>query len=238
MIRYKMERKMNTTEIIKPNVSLVQKKHIYYELDETGQMKHRPAWLGDSFAFLYDSIMKKSVFPKKFAGSWDDHHRVLKELLSSRVNQYILELGTGSGIAAQWLQPSVHYAGVDVSAGLLKRAVTRFSKAGFNDSDFYVADVNDLPFQNEIFDVCLCILTMNFFENLKIVVAEIQRVLKSGSLFYGCVPIPDRLERNSKIQGTLRSEQQLRDIFEQYHFSFVPLPVQNGALYYFSGEKI
>ncbi|HQC37159.1 MAG TPA: hypothetical protein PLF98_02515 [Thermotogota bacterium] len=54
-------------------------------------MRFRP-WLGDSLSFLYDSIMKRSVFPKKFAADQQKHDLILKEELSGFRKMKVLEL--------------------------------------------------------------------------------------------------------------------------------------------------
>lgn len=222
----------------KSGVRMVEKKHLWFELDSQGKPKSGKRWLSDAFAFLYDRIMKNSIFPKKFAADMQRHQQILQEALETVRNKRVLELGTGSGAAIQYLDYQNEYSGVDVSPGLLLRAAKKFARAGFRQPDFYILNAADLPFNANYFDACLCILTLNFFADIPAVVKEVQRVLKPGGYFLGCVPVPEWNHQKSKIQGTLFSAAELEQIFEQNHFRFRNLPVKNGALFYFAAEKM
>ncbi len=50
--------------MIKKEISIIQKKGINYRLNSGRIIKQKP-WLGDLLSFKYDSIMEKSIFPKK-----------------------------------------------------------------------------------------------------------------------------------------------------------------------------
>jgi len=229
---------MKNESRIKPGTKLVEKNHILYELNSNGKVKKYNTWLGDRFAFLYDIIMKKSVLPVKLDSDPNLHDEILKQELSSLHSMNVLELGTGTGCAVQWLDKGNHYSGVDVSPGLLRRAVKRFDKAGYKDPRFYIANVEDMPFQDSCFDVCLCILTLNFFRDIDAVVKQVRRVLRKAGLFFGCVPVPERNRRNSTIQGVLHSQSELGEIFKRNGFKFESRPVSNGALFYFRATRL
>jgi ubiquinone/menaquinone biosynthesis C-methylase UbiE len=228
---------MNSSRGLKPGTRLVKKRGLLYPADANGRAITQKRWLGDLFAFLYDRIMEKSIFPKKFSSDLEAHHQIMTAALSSLNGQTVLELGTGSGVAVRWLDPAVEYSGVDVSPGLLKRAARAFRSAGFESVRLYVCDVEDLPFEDEWFDGCLCVLTLNFFPDLDAVVRQVSRVLKADGWFVGCVPVPERNEENRPIQGTLRSAGELEETFVSHGFDFRELPETNGALYYFTARK-
>lgn len=95
----------------------------------------------------------------------------------------VLELGTGSGSAVHFLSSDNQYTGTDISSGLLKQAAKQFIKAGFPNPEFYVVSADDLPFERSTFDVCLCILSLNFIGNIEKVFEEISRVLLPNGLF-------------------------------------------------------
>ena len=194
-------------------------------------------WLGDSFAFLYDAIMKKSVFPRKFGADMERHYLILRQELENIQKKRVLELATGSGSAVNFLSHSNQYAGTDISPGLLKKAVKKFRSAGFVEADFYLASAHDLPFADETFEVCLCILSLNFFDNLEQVFQEVNRVLAGGSLLLCSVPVPERNRLGRTIRGRLHSEDVLRQTLEKNGFRFESLPWANGALLYFKGVK-
>lgn len=223
--------------MLKEGTKIVKRNGLNFVL-ETGDkpLRFKP-WLGDALAFLYDTIMEKSVFPKKFAADIDEHYDILRQELKDVENRRVLELATGSGSAVNFLHPNNRYAGTDISPGLLGKATTKFRAAGFRDADFYLASASDLPFDDAMFDVCLCILSLNFFDDLAGVLREVNRVLAGDSLFLCCVPVPERNRLCRKIRGRLYSEEELRQTVENHGFRFNSIACENGALFYFRGVK-
>jgi len=201
------------------------------------KIKYKP-WLSDLFSVFYDSIMKKSVFPNKLQASMDNHLKFLKEKLNNVHNSCILELGTGSGNLSDIVSCDNKYVGLDISEGLLKIASKRFKKEGFNKPEFYIGSADDLPFQDNIFDICLCNLSLNFFKDTDIVIKEIKRVLKNKGVFICSVPIPERNKNDSIIRGNLYKQNELQDIFIRNGFIFTLYNFINGAILYFKAEKI
>jgi len=217
----------------KKEVSFLIKKNIFYSLDENGNSKNHQPWLADIFSFLYDIIMEKSIFPKKFNGDINKHLDILKNEFSKIHNANILEIATGSGNAAFFLNKDNAYTGIDISSGLLKKAYTRFKKSGLKKFELYNAAADNLPFQNSVFDFAFCNLSLNFFGDIELFISELKRVLIVGSSFFCSVPIPERAAADTTIRGTLYSENELKLFFKKHNFNFESLPHENGALLYF-----
>jgi ubiquinone/menaquinone biosynthesis C-methylase UbiE len=191
-----------------------------YFLDEKRRkVRYRP-WLGDSLGFLYDLIMEKNIFPKKFAASLEKHYQILGEMLQDVHNMEVLELAIGSGSAIHFPANDNHYTGSDISVSLLKQARKKFVKYGFKDSEFYVMSSNAQVFEANNFQVCLCILAINFLNDFPLVVQELSHILQPGGYFYGCVPVPERDKTGSPVRGTLYSSEELEEIFSRYNFRF------------------
>jgi ubiquinone/menaquinone biosynthesis C-methylase UbiE len=110
-------------------------------------------------------------------------------------------------------------------------------KAGFPNPIFYVVSADDLPFENSTFDVCLCILSLNFIGNVEKVFHEIRRVLIPDGLFICSVPVPERNKLQTTIRGVLYSEVELEKTCQKYGFKFVRFSCQNGALLYFKAIR-
>jgi ubiquinone/menaquinone biosynthesis C-methylase UbiE len=221
----------------KPDVKILNKGKLGYIAQSDGGYKKFKPWLGDSFAFLYDFIMNRSVFPKKFGGDVRKHYQILSREMADIRGRRILELGTGSGSAIHFLDSGNHYTGTDVSPGLLKQAVKRFEKAGFPSPEFYVVSADDLPFENGVFDVCLCILSLNFIGNVEKVFLEVDRVLRPSGVFVCSVPVPEKNRLNSTIRGVLYSEAGLERMCRDHGFKYERIPGENGALLYFKASK-
>jgi ubiquinone/menaquinone biosynthesis C-methylase UbiE len=120
----------------------------------------------------------------------------------------------------------------------LNKAYKAFKNKGFKQAEFYVTTVNSLPFIDNVFSVCLCILSLNFFNDIEQVFKEIKRVLVPGGFFMCCVPVPERKTENTIIRGTLYTEEELKIICKNKSFEFQSLPYKNGALLYFKAFKI
>jgi ubiquinone/menaquinone biosynthesis C-methylase UbiE len=217
-------------------IEIVEKNGLQYVI-QPGKKKNVKPWLGDLFSIFYDRIMEKSIFPKKFQGDINEHFDILESELHALKNYRILELGTGSGNAIQFLNRQNYYTGIDVSPGLLKQARRRLLENKFKDFALYVTSAQVLPFQNEQFDVCLCFLSLNFFPDLEMVIQRIFDLLRPGGYFFCCVPVPERIYNKAKIHGSLYSEQRLKTYFEKYGFQFQSCAFTNGALLYFKAWR-
>jgi len=217
---------------MKDDIEIITKNRIKYVV-EHGRTKRFKPWLGDIFSFLYDFIMKSSIFPKKFGGDINTHHEILSREIKGIQGKRVLELATGSGSAVHFLGNENQYTGTDISPGLLRKAVKNFASAGFKNAEFYVVSADDLPFDDNIFDICLCILSLNFFTDIRKVFQEIKRVLVPGAVFICSVPVPEKNRTQSTIRGTLYSEKELDKLCWEHGFRFDKIPGENGALLYF-----
>jgi SAM-dependent methyltransferase len=224
---------MQENNKLKPGIEVINKRGIYYVVEDGGRLLKFKPWLGDAFSFLYDFIMRNSIFPKKFGGDINQHFAILTEELKGVHKKRVLELAAGSGSAVNFLPNDNQYTGSDISTGLLKRAVKNFRNAGFKNTEFYVSSAEEVPFGDNRFEVILCILSLNFFRNIKEVLQEIKRVASPEALFICSVPVPERNRLKSTIRGTLYSKEELEKLCQEYGFSFESLPAKNGSLLYF-----
>ena len=222
--------------MIKENIEITKKGNISY-ITENGKVVRFKPWLTNVVSFLYDLAMVKSVFPKKLEASFGDHIRFLEDKYSGIHGKKVLELAAGSGHLAEILPSDNKYIGVDISEGLLKIADKKFKKAGFKDFNLFLCSADDLPFSDDFFDVCVCNLSLNFFEDVKRVIAEVKRVLKGQGKFLCNVPVPERKKGKNNIRGKLYSEEELKSLFEKNGFKFSSDEFRNGSLLYFEGEE-
>lgn len=227
---------MQEKNMLPSGIRVIKKQDLYYIAQSDNRINRFKPWLGDSFSFLYDFIMKRSIFPKKFGGDISKHYEILRQELQDVHGRCVLELATGSGSAVNFLANDNQYVGTDISSGLLKKAVKNFKAAGFQEAEFYVTSADDLPFNDNIFSVCLCILSLNFFNDVKKVFQEINRVLLPDGVFICSVPVPERNTLQSTIRGTLYSEAELAGICQEHGFRFDRISCQNGALLYFKAS--
>ncbi|HPR96392.1 MAG TPA: class I SAM-dependent methyltransferase [Thermotogota bacterium] len=222
--------------LLKDGLELQEKNNINYVVRDGELLRYQP-WTGGVMGAMYDSVMRGSVFPRKFGADYFKHYDILKDQLSSLENKKILEIGTGTGLLCNFLHRSNCYYGSDVSDGLLKKALKVLKKKHFKESLLFHCSGDDLPFENDQFDIILCNLTMNLFPNTDLFLSEVQRTLKLEGGFFCSVPVLDRKRGKGEIEGKLFSEDTLKELFYQKGFFFSTLHYQNGAVFYFVARK-
>lgn len=224
--------------MLKSDVEVVQKEDLFFLVGSDGGVKRFKPWLGDMASFLYDPVMTRFIFPKKLGADMNRHYEILREELAPIGQARVLELAAGSGGAVHFLDLANVYVGTDISPGLLRQAAKRFRNAGFDDARFYITGAEDLPFSDGRFDCCLCILSLNFFNDANRVLGEVRRVLNSGGRLVCAAPVPERNERRSLIRGTLRTEIEIEELCRKHDLDFQSLPARNGALLYFRAVAV
>jgi hypothetical protein len=60
--------------------------------------------------------------------------------------------------------------------------------------------------------------------------------MKTSSVFYCSIPVPEKKDPKVVIHGNLYSENELKIHFEKFNFIFYPRPIENGALLYFNAR--
>lgn len=109
--------------------------------------------------------------------------RELIELCHIGEGKYILEVGCGVGVTACYIakKHGCRVFGVDISERMVERSNQRAKKDGVEDKvKFRVADAQNLPFEDGLFDAVICESVVAFPEDKKRVVGEYRRVTKPG----------------------------------------------------------
>lgn len=114
--------------------------------------------------------------------SYGDHARSLYDYVIKTTNQYrhesVLDVGCGTGkVLSEILkEKDVKGSGIDLSEEMVKIAVERLGA----DADVRCGDSEHLPWNDNSFDVILCIDSFHHYPRPQIVLAEMKRVLRSG----------------------------------------------------------
>lgn len=107
----------------------------------------------------------------------------LIELCHIGEGKHVLEVGCGVGRTACYIAKryDCRVVGVDISEGMINRSNERAKREGAeNRVEFKVADAQDLPFENILFDAVIGESITAFPENKQRAVGEYVRVTKSG----------------------------------------------------------
>lgn len=112
------------------------------------------------------------------------HKSVLSELQTRNLeNLRVLEVGCGNGDFSNYLSLNTNkldITGVDFSNESIKIANEKKISFGALTSNFEVADAENLPFDNESFDLILSCECLEHVPNPQKMIEEIYRVLKKG----------------------------------------------------------
>ncbi len=106
--------------------------------------------------------------------------------VSIKKGDAVLDLGSGAGfdcfLAAEKTGKFGKVVGVDITPEMVRQAKKNAEKTGFNNVEFVVGDIEDLPFENNSFDVIISNCVINLSNRKKQVFEEAYRVCKPGGM--------------------------------------------------------
>ncbi len=133
----------------------------------------------------------------------------------------VLDLGSGAGndcfVARSIVGEQGHVTGLDFTKEMIKKARTNNLKLGFKNVKFVQGDIEQMPFNDNMFDVVISNCVLNLVPNKKLAFLEIYRVLKKGGHF--CVSdvvlkgeLPEKLKNDAEMYaGCVSGASQLDD---------------------------
>jgi ubiquinone/menaquinone biosynthesis C-methylase UbiE len=108
----------------------------------------------------------------------------LVEIARPQPGWVVLDVATGGGHTALAFAPHVMRAvATDLTPRMLEKAEAHITSQGVTNVEFRTADAEDLPFDDETFDLVTCRIAPHHFDSIPDFLAEVHRVLKPGGLF-------------------------------------------------------
>ena len=146
--------------------------------NEEGSKKEQVAKMFDNISERYDFL--NHILSLNIDKGW---RRKVVRMASQGNPQSILDVATGTAdlaIALKKVQPR-EIIGVDISQGMLDVGQKKISGKGLGELiTLKLGDSEDLPFENDRFDVVTVAFGVRNFENLEKGLSEIRRVLTPG----------------------------------------------------------
>ena len=147
----------------------------------------RIARVMDFVAPIYESRLFASVLLKlsdiRSSGSQfidsiaSFHSESLKGITGS-----VLDVACGPATYSRRIaSPSRNVYGIDVSMGVLRQGMTYVTRDGIVGVHLARARVEELPFENGVFDGCVCSGSLHLFPNTVLSLREIARTMKPGA---------------------------------------------------------
>lgn len=144
------------------------------------------------------------------------------EFLAPGTGMRFLDVGSCANLICKKLHewPSEYY-GIDISPKLIKASQNFVKRNKIKIGGLYVAEVAQMPFENDFFDICAVIGVLEYFdiEYIKKALKELHRVLKPQSRVVVDMPNFDHPERSTMIElegylGRTRKDVPNNDEFE------------------------
>jgi len=171
-------------------------------------------------------------------------NRYTLEALQAQPGNHILEIGMGNGMFVRELfalQNDIRYTGLDASDVMVHEA--RLHNETFitnGQAEFQEGHVEDLSFQDHLFDKIFSINTIYFWDDLPAALSEIGRVLKpKGQLFIAVRP--KYLMENYpfvRYGFNLFSREDLAALLSANRFSVKEVVEKDEPEHLINGEKI
>ncbi len=99
----------------------------------------------------------------------------------------VVDLGSGAGndvfVARAFVGDEGKVIGLDMTEEMIERANKNNEKLGFNNVEFYLGDIERMPFANAIADVVVSNCVLNLVPDKQKAFSEIFRILKPGAHF-------------------------------------------------------
>jgi len=132
-------------------------------------------------SFFYD-IFIKIICMIKFGGEYKFRNESLK-YIKVNDNDTVLETSVGTGSDIRYLNKNAKYYGVDISQGMLKKALKNFQKWKIN-ADLICCEAENLPFNDNVFDVVFSVGGFNYYSDKEKAIKEMIRVSKPGKKIF------------------------------------------------------
>lgn len=161
------------------------KKQIYKDADEIAQVY-------DVHGKNYHESRAKSG---RLANEFIDMPATQMMFPKSVKDLQILDAGCGSGIYSRLLaSKGAIVTGVDISKEMLK--IAKNESEGINNIKYVQANLYELPFKSNSFDLIICTYVLENIEKLEAVFSEFSRVLKNKSHLIFSISHPFRRQSN------------------------------------------
>ena len=164
---------------------------VFMNQDEFEENNRKFSKSYDLIAPFYD-LSGKLFFKFKFGGEYNFRNESL-QYIKVNDNDLVLETSVGTAADLYFMNRNAKYFGVDISQGMLKRALKNIKKWKIN-AELILGEAENLPFNDNIFDVVFSIGGFNYYSDKEKAINEMIRVSKPQRKIF----IADETEKTVK----------------------------------------
>jgi SAM-dependent methyltransferase len=139
-----------------------------------------------------------------------------------KTGNHVLDLGSGAGndcfVTRSIVGETGHVTGIDFTDAMLEKANNNLEKTGFKNINFIKGDIEDMPLNDNTFDVVISNCVLNLVPDKQKAFGEIHRVLKPGGHF--CISdvvitgkLPQKLQEAAEMYAGCVSGAILKDAY-------------------------
>jgi SAM-dependent methyltransferase len=131
-------------------------------------------------------------------------------IASLREGEVVLDLGSGGGfdcfLAAKAVGPKGHVIGVDMTSEMITKSRENAEKAGLDNVEFRLGEIESLPVADETVDVVMSNCVINLSPEKPKVFKEVFRILKLGGRLaitdvVATAPLPDNVRNDLELHA-------------------------------------
>lgn len=135
---------------------------------------------------------------------------------------YVLDLGCGAGndvfIARSIVGESGKVIGLDMTPDMLKKAEENKKKLGYENTEFILGEIEEIPLEDNVFDVVVSNCVLNLVPNKEKAYEEVYRVLKPAGHF--CMSdvvlihdLPEKIKNRPELYASCVSGALLKEVY-------------------------
>ncbi len=109
------------------------------------------------------------------------------EFAKMKPGDTVVDLGSGAGndafVARQVVGEKGRVIGIDMTEAMVEKAKANTEKIGYNNVEFVIGDIEDMPLESEVADVVVSNCVLNLVPDKEKAFGETYRILKKGGHF-------------------------------------------------------
>lgn len=159
----------------------------------------------------------------------------------------VLDIPCGGGVALRALDPArrLRYVAADIAPAMLARTEQVARSRGLDQVETRIADVEQLPFADGEFDLCMSFAGLHCFPHPRLATREIARCLARGGRFVGSIFLTDgglryepivALGKLGGVMGPSGGMRDLRRWLDDAGFAETDVE-RSGAIAYFAARR-